>query len=259
MLRSFSETISTGADFTGVDSTPDSIGINLTEPTPIFYSDVTVNQLQQGKDLDEKVKIYFDQAGIIEDNRKKWIEYKLDSLWKDEKYLQLQGPKSSAYNKELLNFLEFHDNDYRLSRILEGKEPIPKELQKHLKAQIDELVKKPVKARGKEQIALSAKEQEKIYASPGVVPTWWWHDPKKDTYTYHASKAIKTLNVSARDVRLTVEKAAKGEILNPHETQIIVRGWGILGGIKLLDGKYPVSEKTFRLYGEYYHRDVGWY
>ena len=211
-LRPFSETISTGT-------------ISTKTITPDSYAgpNITINHLQHGKNLDEKIQIYFKQIGITEGDREKWLEHKIKNFWKDEEQLQHQGPKSPAYNKALLNFLKFHDSDYRLSKILEGKEPIPKELQKHLKAQIDELIKKPVKARAKEQIALSRKEQEKIYASPGIVPTWWWPWPKKGTYAYHAKKAIKTLNVSARDVRLTVEKAVKGERLDPNEIQIIIR------------------------------------
>ena len=250
-IKPFSETISTGTD-----------PVVLMDPIPDFYagSDITISDLQRGKDLNEKVKIYLSQASTAKNSRQDWLEFKLQSLWK-KKEKHLPSSESIEYNKALLNFLTFHDNDYCLGKILEGKEPIPKELQKYLKAQIDELVKKPVKARGKEEIALSRREQEKIYAIPGVVPTWWWYKPEKGTYTYHAMKAIKGLKVSARDVKLAVQKAADGNRLNPFEIQIIARGWGILSkeGRKIIGGKFPVDEKMFRQYGEYYHRDVGWY
>ena len=399
MIKPFSEDISTGAPYPTENDT---------------YADVSISMkhLQPGSDLDEKVKIYFNRAGITHGPRKEWLEYKIKSEWKDEKYLQDQSPKSKDYNEKLLDFLITQDYEYQFSQAMKGKEPLPKEVQKLLKAQIDELIKKPVKKRGggipsvksildielvedeegklrprpgkreiissfpsnllraltsyekklrdgeralhsavKEkvageivqkkmeyhkkiadvmnamddivdyakknnlpyppgltalkkykkqlldnhvpgtsrsevtenliqeavkqfrdyliegqsiepgQIALSRREQEKIYASPGVVPTWWWHDPEKGTYTYHAIKAIKKAKVSARAVELAIKKATSGKKLSPYDAQIISAGWGILSkeGQKILAGKFPVSEKVFRKYGEFYHRDVGWY
>jgi len=260
MIKPFSEDITTGAPY------PTSVSVDMSiADTSITdtYTDIsiTTKHLQRGNDLDEKVKIYFNRVGLVRGPRKEWIEWKLKTEWKDEKHLQHQSPKSKGYNNELLDFLTSQDYEYQFSQAIKGKEPLPKEIQKYLKTQIDELLKKPIKARGKEQIALSRREQEKIYASPGVVPTWWWHDPKEGTYTYHAIKAIKKTKASARDVQLTVEKAASGKPLDPYQANIISAGWGLLSkeGRELLSGKLPTSEKMFRKYGEFYHRDVGWY
>ena len=400
MIKPFSEEITTGSIY----------------PTETYAEvSISMKHLLRGNNLDEKIKIFFNRAGIVKGPRKEWLEYKIKTEWKDEKYLQHQSPKSKEYNDKLLDFLVSQDYEYQFSQAMKGNEPLPKEVQEYLKTQINELVKKPVKKRGgtitpvkilldtkmvkdkegkmrphpieegppreiittfpsnlvraletheknlqsgqedlhsavkekviskivqkkvdyhkkiselmeamddiveyankndipyppgltelkkyKKQLTeshvpgtskaevteqliqeavrqfrdfliethvrigemnLSRREQEKIYASPGVVPTWWWSKPEKGTYTYNAIKAIKKLKVSARDVKLAIEKAAAGKKLSPQDAQIIGIGWGVLSkeGRKILSGQFPIKKGMFRQYGEFYHRDVGWY
>ena len=347
-LQPFSETITTG-------SIPN---------YETYASEVTIDHLQQhgGDRLYDKVQLFFRRAKISGE-RKNWIEYQIKSKWKKiEK--TLPDVSSNKYNKTLLDFLVYHDNEYLLGKILDGKEPIPPKLRTHLKEQKEQLVEKKVKERiatkppgfpvalyrslksreknlkkeisekgevrsaqvalanfidnyinqardSKEfypmkmldaiqtksdiliktaksraeadkqtfdtklkefkdwligenitelsSVALSRREQDKIYALPGVIPTWWWPEPKKGTYTYHAIRAINRLGVSARDVKSAVEKGASGKLLSPRELEILIVGWGILGGAKIMKGNTPIKEPMYRMYGEFYHRDVGWY
>jgi hypothetical protein len=255
MLKPFSENISTGTISTGI------ISIESVDSVDSYAGSISIQHLQRGKDLDEKVKIFFNRAGIVSGPRKEWIEDKLDNLWSDYEQSKLQNHDSPGYNKALLNFLDFQDKEYLLSKTLDTDQPIPKNLLQHLKKQKADLAAKRVKPRRGSGIALSAKEQEKIYATPGLVPTWWWPDPKKGTYTYHAMKAIKKLGVSARDVEKTLRKAADRKSLSVDEIRMLQEGWGLVESGKILKGEYPITERMFRLYQAdmNYHRDVGWY
>ena len=353
-LQPFSETLTTG-------SIP---SYETNRSYEIYASEITMKHLQRhgGDRLYDKVQLYFNRANITGD-RKNWIESQIITKWKKiEK--DLPAATSDKYNQTLLDFLVYHDNEYLLNKILQGKEPIPPELRKHLKEQKEQLVEKRVKERKavipsgfpvslyralktkerslKKEIkdkgkiksaqialanfvgdfierakrsdkiypmammdaietrqknliktakaradadkktfdnklkefkdwlignsikelaskALSRIEQEKIYALPGVIPTWWDPFTKKGSYIYHAARAIKRTGASARDVKIAVEKGASGKTLSPKEMEILVEGWGILGGAKILKGEIPVKEQLQSLYGEFYHRDVGWY
>ena len=101
---------------------------------------------------------------------------------------------------------------------------------------------------------LTDEEEARIYQTPGVIPPWFPDNPHKESYFYHAKKAIEELGVSAAEVLAAVDKEYEDwKALTPKQKDILKSGWD-------LDPVYgEESESNIIPHGEFYHKDKGWY
>ena len=243
-IKPFSENISTGSNFLDI-----SVYEDRYKSTP---DDVTVEALKKGRDLQAKLRIYENQAGIIKKSPRWWWMVKNVDSWDNEKELQFHGYQSDEYNLRLLRFFQNKDREYLSLEAVEGKEKLSKSLAKYLKKESKELLGKQIKK-------LTGEEKAKLYATKGIVPPWWWVFPELepakmqhneiDKYMIDAAKAIRRARVSAYDIQLIIEKAGRREALSPIEQGIIIAGWGGSKAQKIFKGKYPITKKTFETAG----------
>ena len=105
------------------------------------------------------------------------------------------------------------------------------------KNEMHDFARKIVEDRGSH---LTDEEKNLVAWTPGLVPPWFDSTTDPEEYDFCATKAIEKLNVSAMDVHIAVEKSYTGKSLTPKQKRILEVGW---------------NEK----FGEFYHRDVGWY
>jgi len=111
---------------------------------------------------------------------------------------------------------------------------------------------------GRKVPPVTKEDEARIRRTKGLVPHWW---PETDTsdkvsYIYGAKKAIKGYNVSADEVEEAVKAATKGQ-LTQIQKNIIRLGWPYRRqGEEIIAGKRTMQP---RKYGEFYHKDKGWY
>ena len=75
---------------------------------------------------------------------------------------------------------------------------------------------------------LTDEEEARIYQTPGVIPPWFPDNPHKESYFYHAKKAIEELGVSAAEVLAAVDKEYEDwKALTPKQKDILKSGWDL--------------------------------
>jgi len=216
--------------------------------------DVTIGYIRHGRTRKEKTELYFQHAGVTKSKHKNFIKNEIKKKWVDWQFLDPGGFQGDYYNKNFLNFLQKADKEFGFTGIKDVGTHMPTEKVAAMKKEIEDLIKKKVPG-------ITKRDKERIWNTGGHVPPWWDPVPATKSLTYYIKKAIEGQRASAADVEKAIKRAATGNITEADKRMI--RGsWPYYEAEKIIKGKREFPEKSMRViktFGEYYHRDVGWY
>jgi len=242
-MKTFSDSVQ-GSVKNYIDSTIDSFA----------PEDVTIGYIRHGRTQKEKLGLYFKYARVINTKHKNFILKKLKDTWVDWQYLDPGGFQGDYYNKNFLKACQTADKEFGFRGIKDVGTHMPTEKVAAMKKEIEDLIKKKVPG-------ITKRDKERIWNTGGHVPPWWDPVPATKSLTYYIKKVIEGQGASAADVEKAIKRAAAGNITEADKRMIRL-SWPSYEAERIIKGKREFPEKTMRAirsFGEYYHRDVGWY
>ena len=108
---------------------------------------------------------------------------------------------------------------------------------------------------------MTLKDRERIWKSKGHVPPWWDPEPETGSLTYYMKKIIKAQKASAADIEAAIVEAGTNRMTDDQK-RLIRLGFPAYEAERIITGKRdydPKMMKRVRGFGEFYHRDVGFY
>ena len=216
--------------------------------------DVAIGYIKHGKTRKEKVALYFKHAKVINKKHKNFILNKIKENWVDWQHLDPGGFQGDHYNKNFLKFLQKADRGFGFTGIKAVGTHMPSEKVKEMEKEIEDLLKKKVPG-------LTRRDKERIWNTGGHVPPWWDPVVTPKSLVYYIKRIIQNQGTSAADVEKAIKRAAAGEITEADKRMIRL-SWPSYEAERIIKGKREFPEKSMRAirgFGEYYHKDVGWY
>jgi len=216
--------------------------------------DVTMEMIRHGSSLKAKMELYFRFAGITNSKHRKFIENAIGDNWVDWEFLDPGGFQGEYYNTNLLEVLQGYDREATYTGERGVGTHMPSTRLAQIEKELEELVKKKVPG-------LSLQDQQRMWKTGGLVPSWWDPAPTTKSLTYYMKRIIQGTGNSAADVEGALKRASAGK-MTAADKRLIRLGFPAFESKKIIEGRRkfnPKMMKSIRGFGEFYHKDVGWY
>jgi len=226
--------------------------------------DVTVEMIRRGTSLKAKMELYFQYAGITNPKHKQFIKNKVADEWVDWKYLDPGGFQGDYYNTELLEQLQGWDREATYTGEKGVGTHMPTAKLEKIEKELEEMIKEKVPG-------MTLQDRKRIWKTKGHVPPWWDPVPTTKSLTYYMKKIIQEKGTSAADIENAIKVASTGKLSKDdnlltdqekEQKRMILLGFPAYESERILEGKRGYDKrimKRIKTFGEFYHRDVGWY
>ena len=217
-------------------------------------ADVTIEMIRHGTSRKSKLALYFKYAGITTSKHKNFIKKKIQENWVDWQNLDPGGFQGDYYNTEFLKKLQGWDKDFTFKGVRGVGTHVSGSKLEQIEKEIEDMIKKKVPG-------MTLQDRQRIWKSKGHVPPWWDPIPETKSLTYYMKKIIQAQKASAADIETAIAKAGTGEMTDEHK-RLVRLGFPSYEAERIIAGKRdydPKMMKRVRGFGEFYHRDVGFY
>ena len=255
IIKPFSEDIDGSNLYEHPGTEPEAVNtMDNFAPECFAPSDVSVEMIRHGKSMKSKLAMYFKFAGILKSKHKNFIKNKLKEQWVDWQYLDPGGFQGDYYNAEFLRKVQDWDREFTFEGVRGVGTHVSGTKLEEMEKEIEALIKKKVPG-------MTLQDRERIWKTKGHVPPWWDPVPTSKSLTYYMKKIIQAQGTSAADIEGSIKRASAGT-MTEDDKRLVRLGFPAYEAKRIIEGKReydPKMMKRVRGFGEFYHKDVGWY